>query len=156
MGIPFISTAIILSPYDEFALDAHFIIVWTSEIGWLLIVGVRLYKLSSKSSRGSYKLFMTVGLLLLVGDVIFNLMFTQQEIAEFGWEIIVLYFVFNIVAVSIVFSYPARLLVSFESKEEIDINDYFGDIFRFIFWPIGIWNIQPRLNRLLEKTANPE
>ncbi len=45
-------------------------------------------------------------------------------------------------------SYPAKALNAVEKGTDIDINDYFGDTLALVFWPIGIWFIQPRINRI--------
>ena len=64
-----------------------------------------------------------------------------------------LFVVYFIASLAIIFSYPAKTIKRLETKGEIDINDYFGDIFRLLFWPIGIWTIQPRINKLIDDKA---
>lgn len=48
-------------------------------------------------------------------------------------------------------SLPAKQLKSIELKRNAGVWEYVPDTFNFLLWPLGIFWIQPRLNRLLEK-----
>jgi hypothetical protein len=48
-------------------------------------------------------------------------------------------------------AFVVRKLRVIEIGNDIDINDYFGDIFKLLFWPFGIWTLQPRMNKLVER-----
>lgn len=48
-------------------------------------------------------------------------------------------------------SLPAKQLKSIELKRNAGVWEYAPDTFNFLLWPLGIFWIQPRLNRLLEK-----
>jgi hypothetical protein len=43
----------------------------------------------------------------------------------------------------------AKTLKSLETGEEADVNDYFGDAFLFLVPEVGIWFLQPRINKLM-------
>ena len=47
-------------------------------------------------------------------------------------------------------SFPAKVLNSIERNREVSLSDYIGDFFLIVFLPIGIWFLQPRINRILE------
>ncbi|KAA3436366.1 hypothetical protein [Rufibacter hautae] len=48
-------------------------------------------------------------------------------------------------------AFPAKTLKSIEMKTEASLGDYFGDFMLILFLPIGIWFLQPRINRVIEK-----
>ena len=43
----------------------------------------------------------------------------------------------------------ARLLNSIEQKKSVGINEILGDIFFILFFPLGVWFVQPRLNKII-------
>jgi hypothetical protein len=47
--------------------------------------------------------------------------------------------------------FPAKTLKSVELKKEAEFGDYIGDFFLIMFLPIGIWILQPRINRIIEE-----
>lgn len=44
--------------------------------------------------------------------------------------------------------FPARTLKSIEKDKKADIGECIGDFFLIVFLPIGIWFLQPRINRV--------
>ena len=51
-------------------------------------------------------------------------------------------------AIGHLFWFPAVALVSIETGSEPEFSQYAGTMLQLFFWPIGIWFIQPRLNRI--------
>lgn len=47
------------------------------------------------------------------------------------------------------FSFQAKVLKSAEIQREALFSSYINEFFFFLFFPIGIWFIQPRLNKLV-------
>lgn len=50
--------------------------------------------------------------------------------------------------------FPASVLKSIELNEEVDINDYYMDLLLFLFWPFGIWFLQPRINKIAGQNSS--
>jgi hypothetical protein len=48
-------------------------------------------------------------------------------------------------------AFPAKTLKSIELNKEASLGDYLGDFFLIVFLPIGIWFLQPRIRRIIEK-----
>ena len=48
-------------------------------------------------------------------------------------------------------TFPAKTLKSIEMNKEASLGDYIGDFFLILFLPIGIWFLQPRIRRIIEK-----
>jgi hypothetical protein len=128
--------------------DALYIMVVIANIGWILVTGSLLeLKRQGTLSGRSYILFITIGLSLVLTLSIVRILslpdkVTVGQIASFIFTIYVF------VSIFLIAKFTARKLRSLEVKEEIDINDYFGDIFRIIFWPVGVWSIQLRVNAI--------
>ena len=47
-------------------------------------------------------------------------------------------------------SFPARILKSIEKGKRADFGEYIGDFFLVVFLPIGIWFLQPRINKVTQ------
>ena len=54
------------------------------------------------------------------------------------------------------FYFVSKSLVSAETGKNATFNEYAGMFFLLWFYPIGIWFIQPRINRLYAKTQSAE
>ena len=50
--------------------------------------------------------------------------------------------------------FSAKTLKSVEMQRIATFSDYAGEFFLLWFFPIGIWVIQPRLNKLIEEIEN--
>jgi hypothetical protein len=46
--------------------------------------------------------------------------------------------------------YVSRLLKSVELGKRVQVADFFGDFILILFFPIGVWIIQPRVNKLFQ------
>jgi hypothetical protein len=53
-------------------------------------------------------------------------------------------------------SWPARPLKSIELRRNAGIWEYIPDAFQFVFWPLGVWWLQPRLNEIDETKVRIE
>lgn len=42
-------------------------------------------------------------------------------------------------------------LVAVEKKRASEFGFYFGTLLLFLFWPLGLWFVQPRLNKVYEQ-----
>ena len=136
--------------------DLIYVIVVTSTIGWILLTGKFLEaKKYGALTRGEYKTFIFIGLLLIVTTSIGRLFSLVDEIMS-SRTIQTIFTVYVFVSTFWIATFTAKTLKSNEINKEIDINDYFGDIFRIVFWPIGIWNIQPRVNKIFADKGRQE
>jgi len=51
-------------------------------------------------------------------------------------------------------SFPVKALKSIELNKEAKLGDYISDFFLIVFLPIGIWFLQPRINRIAKTEKN--
>jgi glucan phosphoethanolaminetransferase (alkaline phosphatase superfamily) len=48
--------------------------------------------------------------------------------------------------------FNAKALKTVESQQLVTFSDFIGEFFVIWFFPIGIWILQPRINKLFDKT----
>ena len=48
------------------------------------------------------------------------------------------------------FAFPAKTLKSIELKREARLSEYLGEFILMLILPIGIWALQPRVNKIIE------
>lgn len=49
--------------------------------------------------------------------------------------------------------FAARLLNSVEQQRDVAFREFAGDFFAFIFYPIGVWWLQPRINKVFGRDS---
>ena len=117
-----------------------------TQIGWFFLVGLALLERTPKNLKLNGTLFKINGILILVTGVI-ALIFFDGEIQPTGplgfiWICYCMFAIFHF------FSYPAKLLKSIETNKEAKLWNYLGYFALMIFWVIGIWGIQMKLNHV--------
>ena len=48
--------------------------------------------------------------------------------------------------------FAAKSLKAVELQRPVTFSDYVGEFFLFVFFPIGVWFIQPKINRIFDET----
>lgn len=104
--------------------------------------------------------FPLVYLIGLLGFVVLPLLAGTPELEMFAnmiWIVIPLHLL-AIFCVFYTLRFAAKVLRSVELKREAHFGDYAGEFFLFWFWFIGLWVIQPRLNRIVSEvdTSKPD
>ncbi|SDC79991.1 hypothetical protein SAMN05216323_105213 [Williamwhitmania taraxaci] len=46
-------------------------------------------------------------------------------------------------------AFPAKMLKSIEKDSDVTFGEYFGDFLMIVILPIGIWFLQPRVNKVV-------
>lgn len=123
---------------------------------WFYAIGVNLHKKLPKTvnlSLGRFKFFLFTPIIYAV--LLFAFTFTtfsnmsvdtQIDPLIFLW-IVPLHF-FAVYCIFYCLYFVAKSLKSVELQRPVDFNDYAGEFFLIWFYPIGIWFIQPRINKL--------
>jgi len=116
--------------------------------GWMLWLGSELHSLARTDSPGNG--FFLFNGYLIIG--IFSIGMVMSEGNDFQVEgIAALPFFYLFYAVIYVLRIPAKRIRSIELGRKVSFGDYWGLFFMFIFWPIGVWFIQARVNKLLSE-----
>ncbi|RLD66778.1 MAG: hypothetical protein DRI84_04060 [Bacteroidetes bacterium] len=84
---------------------------------------------------------------LLNGDIIPNLSLIFGSLA-----VIIPLHLFSIFAIFYSMYFAAKTIKSVELQREARFEDFIGEFFLIWFFPIGVWILQPRINKMLNST----
>lgn len=142
-------------------------VVVTVQFGWFYNVGVALGKKLPENAGMNLRRFRSFALVpafylgaLMLGMIIFGwYVFETHEppspaLAALLVIIIPLHF-FSIFCIFYSIWFIAKSLKMVERWNRVELGDYIGDFFLIWFLFIGIWFIQPRINRLFDPTLPP-
>jgi hypothetical protein len=113
---------------------------------WILFVGHGLYQLLPNKIELNYNLFLMNSFIWLTAYIIVMVISDGQGMTFSGVEAIPGFYVFFAFLHFLIF--PARTLKSIEKDRKADIGECIGDFFLIVFLPIGIWFLQPRINKV--------
>lgn len=126
---------------------------------WLWSVGVFLSKklpIDAPMPSGLFKgaIIIPTLYILFICWFVANLMW-GDEMSELFLEenltvILIAHFT-SIACFFYIFHFNAKALKSVELQRPALLGDYISEFFLFWFFPVGIWFLQPRINKLLEK-----
>jgi hypothetical protein len=138
-------------------LDTLFHIIFlVLYVGWLLLLGSRLRSISP-TPQLNYHVFLFAGCTLIAIITTFRLvtLFMPDTLKMFDNTTVILSMLaYILTSLIILTSFVGKNLKVIEVGDDVDINDYFGDVVGLIFWPIGIWSFQPRINKLAQRLAS--
>lgn len=86
---------------------------------------------------------------MLILITLFDGEFSSNGFFGFVWVVYLMYAVIQFIF------FPARALKSVEQQAEMGFDQYFGYFLLMLFWPVGIWWIQPKLNRIGRPNEEP-
>jgi hypothetical protein len=92
--------------------------------------------------------------LVIITGLFFAAYMTRLSVIDSGSPSDYLLWTINVVCWLILFSVPAKQLKSIELKRNAGIWEYVPETFQFTCWPLGVWWIQPRLNKTATKETN--
>lgn len=111
---------------------------------WLWAIAVEIPKNYSVNLKKAEALFKSIMLVGLVVWIIPSFMLDLGVLPNLVINILL------IVLVVWVYSYAARVLKSAEMKKDIPWSEALTEFFLIWIYPIGVWIIQPRVNKLYE------
>ena len=123
-----------------------FLIGMTTYFSWILFVGHALYQLLPEKIELNYNLFLINSFIWLTSYIFVMVISDGQGMTFSGVEALPGFYVFFAFLYFLMF--PARALKSIEKDRKADIGECIGDFFLIVFLPIGIWFLQPRINRV--------
>ena len=129
--------------------------------GWLYAMGTNLHKQLPGNVRMNLVLFVILCLvafivIVLTSVLIFisvNRTLADQEPPDVPMSLSLALFIYLFFMFCIFYClyFIARALKAVELQRPVSIGDYIGEFFLLWFYMIGVWIIQPRLNKLFIK-----
>lgn len=120
----------------------------TIYFSWMLLVGHGLYQLLPDKIEMNYNLFIINSFVWLTAYVVVMIISDGQGMTFTGLVALPGFYVFY--AFLHVIMFPVRTLKSIEKGRRADIGECMGDFFLAVFLPIGIWFLQPRINKVTD------
>lgn len=114
---------------------------------WPLIVGIELYRYLPVRIELSNTLFFFHGILSLSAYCVIVILSDGRGMTFNGWSALPAFY--GLYAFLHLLAFPAKVLKSIEQGKLASFADYVGYFVLILFWPIGIWFIQPRINRVV-------
>lgn len=112
---------------------------------WLPLIGVRLMKFLPPYYKVHYRMFQASWVVMVMAFVYSYFISTRSESAAFR----LIFIVVGYTCFFTMLAFIARGIKSLQTNDRATVNSYFGDIFLLLlFFPLGVWLIQPRLNIL--------
>lgn len=111
-----------------------------------LAVGHRLYQLLLDKIDLHYNFFLINSFVWLLTYAAIYILSDGQGMTFTGIEALLFFYVFFAFFHFLLF--PIRILKSIERNEKVQVSECIGDILLVIFFPIGIWFLQPRINKV--------
>jgi len=172
MGIPLIfqmiSIGSIVSSNDPTAefkfLPVMMILYLGLFLGWFYSLGTNLHKKLPKTVNMNLKKFKIFLLIPAVYIVLFSfymssMFFNVSTGVEPNPAIFGLIFPLHLFSMFCIFYclyFISKELKAVEWQKPVTFSDFAGEFFLIWFFPLGIWIIQPRINKLFENSTDSE
>jgi hypothetical protein len=114
-------------------------------VGWYALLANALHHYLPRGVTYSLSWFL-LDAFLVIASYGAALIFFDGNLQVNGVAAIPAFYLFF--AIGHLFWLPAVALVACETKKQPEFGQYAGTLLQMFFWPIGIWFVQPRLNRL--------
>ena len=130
---------------------------WIPSTVYPLLLGLSLNKYiisTDVKANKNFKHFLTFWTTWTVIFFVSEILKANSDRKAYEGGIPVLSIVLAIVGLFALFKFiqfPSRTIKSIELKREAGLWEYIADSFQILFWPLCIWWIQPRINRINDK-----
>lgn len=131
----------------------------TGTFGWIWAISTKLHaKLPAgvKLNLVRFRIFFFIpivyilGIIVLLGYMVYMGPLEKGSVTGVFVGLIVLLHLFSMVGIFLGMGFAARTLKSVELGRLAKFEDYSGEFFLIWFSVVGIWVLQPRLNKLIE------
>ncbi|MCC3160003.1 hypothetical protein LJ737_22390 [Hymenobacter sp. 15J16-1T3B] len=127
-------------------------------VSWLVLVSHTLLQLG-RALPGYAPVWVRTNALIVAAVVIYSFVASNPSFlitatsvhADGLWALLMSYVLFAYLHLH---WFPASLLVAKEQRQRPDVSQVLGAFLLLIFWPIGVWVIQDRINVLAKKLAS--
>ena len=109
-------------------------------------------------SLTKFKIFLLIPILFVLSVCVFMIIVinnpgTGEESPPIGTWILVILIPIDLFSVFCMFYclfFNAKALKAVELQSPVEFSDYVGEYFSLLFLPVGIWFLQPKINRLFD------
>ncbi len=123
-------------------------------LGWFWSVGVGLQPLIPENLRLNVSGFKFFVLFPLIYFVLFtgqmSLLMSETRVNPLIFIAIVPLHLFAMFCMLYNLYFVARTFKTIELQRKVELGDYIGEFFLLWFYPVGIWFIQPKINKMAE------
>ena len=122
-------------------------------LAWLLSIGIAANRRVEENLRLNTRLAIGCALYAASYIALAQFIFPGPGSVSSGWVSIGLIVPFHLLAMIAIFyvlAFAARNIIMAERQSTVSFFDYSGPFFLMWFFPIGVWFVQPRVNRLVE------
>jgi hypothetical protein len=132
-------------------------------LGWQWSVAVGMQKMvpvTIKMKVTKFKVFFfipVVYITLIMITVFFALSSNFPDLVDYGFRIFIPFLVivplhlFSMFCLFYCLYFVAKTLKTVELQREVSFNDFVGEFFLSWFFPIGVWILQPRINKMIQQ-----
>ncbi|MBB3188525.1 hypothetical protein [Microbacter margulisiae] len=131
-------------------------------LGWLYALGKNLHTKLPPTITMSLKLFkifffvpaiyILLGAIIMIAGEPYFIVHGKSSLVILS--IIFLLHLFSMFGILYCFYFIAKALKSTELQKPVRFSDFTGEFFLIWFFPVGIWVIQPRINKLFGKSKS--
>jgi hypothetical protein len=166
MLIQFITIGLVITSNDPTIMFYFFPIMMILLIGlffgWFYSLGTNLHKklpLTAPMNLTKFKIFLLIPILnMVLISIIMATMFSDfptDRQPNFGiFTLIIPIHLYSMFCIFYCLYFNAKALKAVELQKPVTFSDFAGEFFLIWFFPIGIWILQPRINKLFAKTTD--
>jgi hypothetical protein len=128
-------------------------------LSWLWVVAIHIQKklpdeLRLKVTAFKILFFIPIAyvafIFALFGCIISECFFPSHATMSLILGFIVFLHLFSMFCIFYCLYFAAKTFKTMELQRKVSFSDYAGEFFLFLFFPIGIWIIQPKINKMVE------
>ncbi len=122
--------------------------------GWLWSVAVGLqYKMPEgvKMKVAKFKIFFFTPLIYIFFFLALIMTFMAGKPNPVIFVVIIPFHLFSMFCMIYILYFVAKTLKTVELQREVNFSDFVGEFFMIWFYPVGIWIVQPKINKIVEE-----
>lgn len=145
-----------------FRLFAMIIFLFTGLLfGWIYVLGINLFKkMPSSLSSGLTKFRIAIcipAMYILLISIFMSLTLPTANPPQLSiLALIIPLHLISMACILYCLYFVAKALKTAEWQQPVSFSDYLGEFFLLGFFPVGVWLIQPRINKLFSQTTENE
>ena len=164
MILQFVAIGLIISGANPkmlfYLFPVMFVLFTALYFGWFYALGTNLHrKLPTTAPMNRAFLLIPILYMLLISILVVNTILDVYAGAQLNlplFALIIPVHFFSMLCIFYCLYFNARALKTVELQRPATFSDFAGEFFMMWFFPIGIWILQPRINKLFDKTSNED